>query len=119
MISHLNKTLLFLIFLAIFYTFSLTGRGQGIEAIPVIPSIAFGATSLPIRINKPKALPTDGYGNGFILTGPIEFVSFVGGYSTFNLGKGLGLIGIDPTILQKLKELEGKQVTITIKPTTP
>ena len=140
MISHLNKVLLFLAFLAIFFAFSITGRGQEIKyevrgpahckvlkymaydpyciwvPIETIPSIAFGATSLPIGIDKPKPLPTDGYGTGFILTGPIEFVSFVGGYSTFNLGKGLGLIGIDPSILQKLKELEGKKVTITIKP---
>ena len=116
MFSHLNKVLLFLAFLIILFAFSITGRGQGIEAIPITPSIAFGATALPIRIPAPKPLPTEGYGTGFILSSTLKFDGFVDGYPMFSLGSGLLVVGKDPSILQRLKELEDKKITITIKP---
>lgn len=144
MISHLNKVLLFSTFLAIFYAFSITGRGQEIKyevrgpghckglkymqydpycvwvpikAIPTIPSIAFGGVWFEPVLAKPRLIKSVGsYGNGFVILAPLEFGGFIAGDSIFQVGNGLVLIGKDPSILNDLRALEGQMIVITVKP---
>ncbi len=54
------------------------------------------------------------YGAGFELRGPLTFGGFYGGNPTWVVGKSLNILVADPILQNRLRELEGKKVSIQI-----
>ena len=137
MISHLNKVLLFLIFIAIFYAFTITGRGQElIPSIPIgpVPSIIFTAPipppdtilmgnvpivavpTNPVPALKPASLDLSPNPTGFQLMSSVTFGGFHNGTPVWKLANGVSLITADAAIHKLMAELEGKKIRLVIEP---
>jgi hypothetical protein len=53
---------------------------------------------------------------GFQLTGPLTFGGFYGGNPTWVVGKVLDILVADPSLQNRMRELEGKRVRIILQP---
>ena len=117
MSTPLNRVILFIVAMALFLAFAVTGRGQEVE-IPAIPSIAFGGVALPIELPDHKLRKLDvTSGTGFQLTSTLEFQGFMNGIPLYRMGTGVMLLVADPVLLNRLRELEDQKVTLNLKPT--